>query len=267
MTRTYSSIREAMQYGIFDQQVAAAAEEHRKAQDPKASSTAAQRRASHTAAMRRRSQSSLASAGSSSSSQPGSRSFTAGIRRPSYRPDRRVSSIIDEDDALECDVDDSSHFLATAKIFLSPSPSPPEEIDVSQLGKADLEKLRKEDPFAYFSIPRNNARELRALDDEDTAQEQGPRGRRQQRRMSQSLPAGMLADADIARAAFEGNLDDDTDDFNASSVSVVSRRSRLSCEAHPSLVFYDGLVDEDANIDDNMDEEENMLLRALMGED
>ena len=60
---------------------------------------------------------------------------------------------------------------------------------------------------------------------------------------------------------------DDTDDFNASSVSVVSRRSRLSCEAHPSLVFDDGLVGEDANIDDNMDEEENMLLRALMGED
>lgn len=60
----------------------------------------------------------------------------------------------------------------------------------------------------------------------------GPR-RRMRPRLSTSCPAGLLADADIARAMFER--------------TKVIKRRRLSVEAHPSLVCEDMLMGEILN--------------------
>ncbi|KAL7546820.1 hypothetical protein ACHAWF_014747 [Thalassiosira exigua] len=183
--------------------------------------------------------------------------------------------------------------LLRAEVRLSSSPPPPREIDLSELSSEDLERLRIEDPFLYYSIPAVRARSYRfealgepgaasrgaeglgtsaaaemvetsmgspARDAVQDEQDGVPptsvlrRGRaRPSSRLRASCPAGMLADAELARAG------------------VVSKRRRLSVEAHPALIFENfdfNLSEEDVSSEDmdaieEGEDEVDLVLRAL----
>lgn len=179
-----------------------------------------------------------------------------------------------------------------------------ETVDLSSVTtKEDLKKLWVSDPFLYYSIPEihKNAYRVDSDEDEDEAELQrvygvAPSGmprvpaadqvnqrqpQRQQhpqqepserndeqtheesrpprRRSSNtarnlSCPAGMLANADISYALFHGGT------------AVVTRRHRLSTEAHPSLIVDVVLSDEELSDDEDFDiEDDDDFEEPLMG--
>mmetsp|Transcript_18734 Transcript_18734/g.30691 ORF Transcript_18734/g.30691 Transcript_18734/m.30691 type:complete len:175 (+) Transcript_18734:136-660(+) len=113
-----------------------------------------------------------------------------------------------------------------------------EEVDISQYTEDDLERLRLEDPFLYYSIPqvkrslfnshsktsstrRSSCPTILAVDDDDESQQQQRRG-------------------------------------------SVTRARRLSTEPHPSLFIQDLIKDMDEEFDESdIDEEDEELIQAL----
>lgn len=163
----------------------------------------------------------------------------------------------------------------------------------------DLKNLWVSDPFLYYSIPEihKNAYKVESDEDDDEAeiereygvapsgmprlskashppsQAQNPAAEQQQqknneqtnevprpnrRRSSRSLrnlscPAGMLANADISYALFHGGT------------TLVTRRHRISTEAHPSLIVDDFVGDEELSDDEDFDVEDDDFEEPLMG--
>jgi len=98
---------------------------------------------------------------------------------------------------------------------------------------------------------------------------QRPRQRRTLRSLAASCPAGMLANADIARAQFQAE---------SQRSSTIIKRRRLSVEAHPSLICEDvmeriiserrerggGMEGGGGGVESMMDEEERFLHALMM---
>ena len=118
-----------------------------------------------------------------------------------------------------------------------------EEVDISQFTQEDLERLRVEDPFLYFSIPGNKER---LYDSDKTVRSNtNTRGARRS-----SCPE--LGNDDISGSA------------PAQRRGSVTRVRRLSVEPHPSVVMKN--IMDQMMIDDEFDgdtEEEDELIQAI----
>mmetsp|Transcript_26277 Transcript_26277/g.52797 ORF Transcript_26277/g.52797 Transcript_26277/m.52797 type:complete len:269 (-) Transcript_26277:160-966(-) len=175
-------------------------------------------------------------------------------------------------------------------------------VDLSSVTtKEDLKNLWVSDPFLYYSIPEihKNAYKVDSDEDDDDAElereygvapsgmprlsmttpppsrAQNPAAEQQQqqqmnneqtneesrptrRRSSNTLrnlscPAGMLANADISYALFHGGT------------TLVTRRHRISTEAHPSLIVDDFVGDEELSDDEDFDIEDDDFEEPLLG--
>ncbi len=137
---------------------------------------------------------------------------------------------------------------------------PEESVNLSLLDPVAIKNLKTSDPFMYYSIPEMRRRSYQSLEDDDEdngeisiaptvlpqenevpaeaqpslVEEPLPRRRRERH---VSCPAGMLADMEIARSQLEG---------------VVSRRRRVSTEAHSSVVLSN-MAEALAQIEENGD--------------
>ncbi len=118
-----------------------------------------------------------------------------------------------------------------------------EEVDISQFTQEDLERLRVEDPFLYFSIPGNKQR----LYDSDKTDRSNTNTRGARR---SSCPE--LGNDDISGSA------------PAQRRGSVTRVRRLSVEPHPCVVMKN--IMDQMMIDDEFDgdtDEEDELIQAI----
>ena len=110
-----------------------------------------------------------------------------------------------------------------------------EEVDISQYTEDDLERLRLEDPFLYYSIPQVK----RSLFKSNSKASPTRRS---------SCPTILAAD------------DKEPQQRRGS----VTRARRLSTEPHPSLFIQDLMKEMDEEFDDSdIDEEDEELIQAL----
>ncbi len=125
----------------------------------------------------------------------------------------------------------------------------PEEVDISQYTEDDLERLRLEDPFLYYSIP-GMKQKLYEYGGEPSSKHSTSRSIRRS-----SCPTILLTN--------------DSPDSGGNSQhqrrGSVTRARRLSVEPHPSVVMK-GIMNE-MNIaydsDSDLDEEDEELIQAL----
>lgn len=131
-----------------------------------------------------------------------------------------------------------------------------EEVDISQYTQEDLERLRLEDPFLYYSIPENKRR----LYDSDSSHKSSP-ARNSALSSSfrrSSCPSILLNNEQSGSGPQERR-------------GSVTRTRRLSVEPHPSLVMkniiqemmMDGELEDDDLDDSDIDEEDEKLIQAL----
>ena len=131
-----------------------------------------------------------------------------------------------------------------------------EEVDISQYTPEDLERLRLEDPFLYYSIPENKRR----LYDSDSSHKSSP-ARNSALSSSfrrSSCPSILLNNEQSGSGSQERR-------------GSVTRTRRLSVEPHPSLVMkniiqemmMDGELEDDDLDDSDIDEEDEKLIQAL----
>lgn len=118
-----------------------------------------------------------------------------------------------------------------------------EEVDISQFTQEDLERLRVEDPFLYFSIPGNKQRFYNS--DKTDRSNTNTGGTRRS-----SCPELGNDDSGSAPAQRRGS---------------VTRVRRLSVEPHPSVVMKN-IMDQmmiDDEFDGDTDEEDELLIQAI----
>lgn len=118
-----------------------------------------------------------------------------------------------------------------------------EEVDISQFTQEDLERLRVEDPFLYFSIPGNKQRFYNS--DKTDRSNSNTGGTRRS-----SCPELGNDDSGSAPAQRRGS---------------VTRVRRLSVEPHPSVVMKN-IMDQmmiDDEFDGDSDEEDELLIQAI----
>lgn len=179
------------------------------------------------------------------------------------------------------------------RVRLSSSP-PPQEIDLSEMTVEDMKRLKIEDPFMYYSIPEVHTRSYQFeeynatehhqqdevegppqeeadgndnLEDDPQYDDQAEAGnvsssnRRPFYRgpLSASMPAGLLANAEIARAALERQQQAQQPQEN-----VVKLRRRISVEAHPILACAGMARTLSEGQDEGGLDEEDLFLRVLM---
>mmetsp|Transcript_4081 Transcript_4081/g.8633 ORF Transcript_4081/g.8633 Transcript_4081/m.8633 type:complete len:204 (-) Transcript_4081:282-893(-) len=107
------------------------------------------------------------------------------------------------------------------------------EIDVSALTDDDLRRLRRDDPFMYYSIPAERRMSYQVneqeeeYDDIETMRYSSTRARRRY-----SLPAEVLAEASVSRSRHR--REEEPEEEPARRDSLVRRNRRFSTEAHPS---------------------------------
>ena len=133
-----------------------------------------------------------------------------------------------------------------------------EEVDISQYTQEDLERLRVEDPFLYYSIPEMKQR---LYGNDSSAAVRNNRARRVELWYS-------------SRSASCPELSNDDSDNNglqpAQRRGSVTRARRLSVEPHPSVVMkniMDEMMIGDDEIDSDIDEEDELLIQALANDD
>ncbi|KAL7550611.1 hypothetical protein ACHAWF_013833 [Thalassiosira exigua] len=109
-----------------------------------------------------------------------------------------------------------------------------EKVDLSSFSDEELRRLKKDDPFLYYSIPSLRRKSYAFDTDDDDAILRDIRSSSSTHRRS-SISAEVLAGADISLArhrrageAAEGDA--------VRRGSIVRRDRRLSTEAHPSLI-------------------------------
>jgi len=128
-----------------------------------------------------------------------------------------------------------------------------EEVDISQYTQDDLERLRLEDPFLYYSIPAMK-RQLYGLSDSSIRSTNSSSGSSRR----SSCPTILLNN--------DTPDNDGTQQEQQQRRGSVTRVSRLSVEPHPSVVM-ENIVNEmmmnDEFNDSDLDEEDEELIQAL----
>ena len=135
-----------------------------------------------------------------------------------------------------------------------------EEVDISHYTQDDLERLRLEDPFLYYSIPAMK----RSLFESNSSSTNSPaRSINTSQSSRRSSCPTILLYSDIS-----GN-DGPQQQQQQQRRGSVTRARRLSTEPHPSFVMQNIMnemnLDEDFDDDDDsdMDEEDEKLIQAL----
>jgi len=148
-----------------------------------------------------------------------------------------------------------------------------DQVDIGALSDEDLQRLKRDDPFLYYSIPSIRRRSYRFDADEDEdenadvirmAMTRTPTRRRT------SLPAQVLANADISRSQQQREARRSEEVLTVieepSRRGSVTRCRRLSTEAHPMLICDDLLRElEDLDVEDEDDIDLALLERELSG--
>ena len=118
------------------------------------------------------------------------------------------------------------------------------EIDIRSLTDQDLCKLKTEDPFLYYSIPSIKRKSYLFDESNDVDAIKSSTSRRS------SLPADFRSRQD---ALYQDVLED-----TRRRESIVRRTSRLSTEAHPSLIFEEMMLHEllELDGDDSVDDDD-----------
>ncbi len=123
-----------------------------------------------------------------------------------------------------------------------------EEVDISQYTQDDLERLRYDDPFLYYSIPQVK----RSLFKSDLS-----RNNAASRSSRRSSCPSMLLDSHNAS---------DQGPEQQQRRKSVTRARRLSVEPHPSLFIRDHMdeMNEELDLNDSdVDDEDEKLIQAL----
>lgn len=118
------------------------------------------------------------------------------------------------------------------------------EIDIRSLTDQDLCKLKTEDPFLYYSIPSIRRKSYLFDESNDVDAIKSSTSRRS------SLPADFRS----RRDALYQDVHEDT----RRRESIVRRTSRLSTEAHPSLILEEMMLHEllELDGDDSVDDDD-----------
>jgi len=119
-----------------------------------------------------------------------------------------------------------------------------EEVDITHYTQDDLERLRFEDPFLYYSIPAMKRGLFRSDSSRSTNSSSSRRS---------SCPTILL-----------NNHASDNGPQQEQRRESVIRARRLSVEPHPSLFIQDLMNEMDVEFDDSdIDEEDEKLIQAL----
>ena len=119
------------------------------------------------------------------------------------------------------------------------------EIDISSLTDQDLRILKTDDTFLYYSIPSIRRKSYLFDDGDDGDANKTPMARRS------SLPSDFRSRQDTLYK----DLPEDT----SRRESIVRRTSRLSTEAHPSLILEEMMLQELQELDiDEADDDDDM---------
>ncbi|KAK1733050.1 hypothetical protein QTG54_007659 [Skeletonema marinoi] len=119
-----------------------------------------------------------------------------------------------------------------------------EEVDITHYTQDDLERLRFEDPFLYYSIPAMKRGLFRSDSSRSTNSSSSRRS---------SCPT-ILLNSDAS----------DNGPQQEQRRESVTRARRLSVEPHPSLFIQDLMNEMDVDFDDSdIDEEDEKLIQAL----
>ncbi|MBV5280576.1 MAG: hypothetical protein J0651_04890 [Actinobacteria bacterium] len=118
------------------------------------------------------------------------------------------------------------------------------EIDIRSLTDQDLCKLKTEDPFLYYSIPSIRRKSYLFDESNDVDAIKSSTSRRS------SLPADFRSRQDA--------LYQDVHEDTRRRESIVRRTSRLSTEAHPSLILEEMMLHEllELDGDDSVDDDD-----------
>jgi hypothetical protein len=118
------------------------------------------------------------------------------------------------------------------------------EIDIRSLTDQDLCKLKTEDPFLYYSIPSIKRKSYLFDESNDVDAIKSSTSRRS------SLPADFRSRQD--------DLYQDVHEDTRRRESIVRRTSRLSTEAHPSLILEEMMLHEllELDGDDSVDDDD-----------
>ncbi|KAL3777235.1 hypothetical protein ACHAW5_010551 [Stephanodiscus triporus] len=114
------------------------------------------------------------------------------------------------------------------------------EIDINALSEEDLRRLKTDDPFLYYSIP--SIRRKSYLCDDGDDRDAMMRVTSSSSRRS-SLPFDFMQNQDA--------LYKDVPEDASRRESIVRRTSRLSTEAHPTLIFEEMMLQELQELDDD----------------
>mmetsp|Transcript_28584 Transcript_28584/g.60960 ORF Transcript_28584/g.60960 Transcript_28584/m.60960 type:complete len:221 (+) Transcript_28584:187-849(+) len=159
----------------------------------------------------------------------------------------------EEEEPFEC---------CDALVRLSNDESNRKEIDIDTLSDDDLRRLKKDDPFLYYSIPSIRRRSYMFDDDGDDDDDIRAAVRSSRR---SSLPAKVLANADISRWSHQQQqARQEIEEPRRRRESVVKRSRRLSTEAHPSLICDELLRElQELDVGSDVDDDLEILEREL----
>jgi hypothetical protein len=117
------------------------------------------------------------------------------------------------------------------------------EIDINALSEEDLRRLKTDDPFLYYSIPSIRRKSYLCDDGDD--------GDATMMRVASSSSRRLSLPSDFRQnhAALCKVVPEDA----RRRESIVRRTSRLSTEAHPTLILEEMMMQELQELDDDMD--------------
>jgi hypothetical protein len=230
--------------------------------------------------------------GRSGSSSPVNKDVASSTTKEDFPPHRAPETQASTSEESYTESDDEAPFECKVFVQLSDDSDDDDknQVNIGSLTDEDLRRLKETDPFLYYSIPSIRRRSYRfdiAEDEEQDAtairmamtRTAGATSRRA------SMPAQVLANADISRSRQEQRLrhdmqeaarlvlleeDDDGDEedllMDEEPVSImttrrasVTRCRRLSTEAHPTLICNELLEElEGLDFSDDDDEEDEI---------
>jgi len=117
------------------------------------------------------------------------------------------------------------------------------EIDINALSEEDLRRLKTDDPFLFYSIPSIRRKSYLCDDGDD--------GDATMMRVASSSSRRLSLPSDFRQnhAALCKVVPEDA----RRRESIVRRTSRLSTEAHPTLILEEMMMQELQELDDDMD--------------
>jgi len=158
---------------------------------------------------------------------------------------------------VEHDRSQSTKDMMTLSIPTFSGRAETEEVDISQYTQDDLERLRLEDPFLYYSIP-GMKQQLYGYGSDSSLKNSTSRSNvasRSSRRSS--CPTILLTNSSQGS---DGNQQQQRR-------GSVTRARRLSVEPHPSVVMKSIMnemnIDYDSSEDSDIDEEDEEFIQAL----